>query len=152
MTTVDELRERLIVPPGAVNGEGVQPGAALNLLQLREGNFEARNLQANFDALVRAIAPSPPSLLNVARLLGLGYFVGEVSSTVDSVFSHSLGRKPLLIVLSVVVTAGTNSVADLGSAKVVGLPEGGAPNIAQWTSTYIAVRATVTGRYVFLVI
>ena len=145
---LSERLEALVVPEGARDGGGVAPAVPLNLLEIRETNFEARVVMQNFAQIERTLSVQKPSLLNLARMLGLAYFTGTVEANADTVFAHNIGRVPLIVVHSIPLDVGNNSVATLGGARVVGRPEG-TPNAARWTATSIAVRATVAGRYAF---
>lgn len=83
-------------------------------------------------------------LVELASLLGMGYFFGDVDSAADSKFTHNLGRVPVLIVWSLNV--------DGQDGRVLGRPEAGGPNVEPWTETEVYVRATATGRYSFFVL
>lgn len=129
-------------PTGSFEGRGVAPEPLADWTTLSSDSFRAEIVSAGIERLVNSLRRSP-DLLSVARLLGLGYFVGQVG-TGDTVFQHNLNRMPVLVVWS--------AALDGGSGRVVGSPAAGAYNGRDWTTTDITVRATSAGRYAFLVL
>lgn len=135
-------RDKVVLPVGAKEGVVVTPEVSPQLTDLVESSFNPQVVGDSLRRVATAIATAP-NLLNVARLLGFGYCVGQVSATADTTFPHTLGRVPTVIV----------QLADLagGSGRVIGRPEGGSPNSQPWSQSAIFVRATVAGRYAFMV-
>lgn len=145
MTDVVDLREQAVLPNGIQEGQGYHVPIILRRQPVTETGFTARAVDAEFarieDVLQR---PVPPNLLTIAKWFGAAYFVGRVSATEDTIFQHTLGRIPVLIVMSINING--------QQGQVVGRPEAGGPNNQRWTATSIFVRSTATDRYAFLVI
>lgn len=145
MTSLDfeAQRQKVIAPQGTLEGRTTSPRGLLPTPPITSTTFDARNMAAIVDALKLHIVPEV-NLASIGRLLGLGYCFGTVSATQDTVFSHSLGRLPVLVVWSIHI--------DGQDGRVIGRPEAGGPNTVQWTNTAVFVRATVAGRYAFFLI
>lgn len=119
----------------------------MDLLPATDETSRPRRDQSNVDQLedfgrsMRNAAGA--GLVAIAERLGGTYFVGDLSASADTKFTHDRRATPSLIVVSV----------DLGGlgGSVLGSP-GGGPNATAWNAREIFVRATADGRYAFVVI
>lgn len=139
----EAARNAVLAPQGVEFGQIRAPQPMLPFPPITDDTFRARVVGSAVDTIVQHLRVER-SLPQVARLLGLGYGYGDISAVADTEVPHDLGRLPVVIVLSIPV--------DGQSGMVVGRPEGGgSPNTLAWTRDRVAVRATVAGRYAFLV-
>lgn len=141
--SIEMARLALLQPAEVQEGKMVTPRPLLPSPPITDQNFDARTVATAIDNLLRHVSPAR-DILTLARLLGLGYCFGTIQATSDTHFTHTLGRLPLVIVHSL--------NADGQDGRVLGRPEAGGPNTTPWGVADIYVRASVSGRYAFLVI
>lgn len=121
------------------------------LFPITDDSVRTQVLDENFRRIEDWIRPlasdrNTDGLQTFADLFGGQLFEGWVFAAEDTPYEHGLGRTPRYVVLSVQLDA-------VGGA-VVGLPQGElgpSGNEARWTSTRLYVRATIDGRYRFVV-
>lgn len=130
-----------VASPGTVrDGLGLTPAETPVVGSLVQ--FTAENVEDQLRRIAEHVKNSP-TLPAIARILGLTYFVGDVSVTEDTQFTHQMTRQPCLVVFSVSL--------DGGDGRVCGSSIGGL-NTTTWSMSSIFVRATTAGRYAFMVI
>lgn len=127
----------------------------LNIASIRETSFDFRTVGSNFQAIDDYLRGNGPGMPLLAELLGGQFFSGVVfdslaapPSNVETRFAHSLGRVPILVLLS-------RDVVGIVGDGIRGQPQGGLTlpgNITPWTTTEIFVGATDTSTYNFIVV
>lgn len=136
-------------------GKAVSFPRASELLPISDSSFTSRTVEDNFRRTAEWLRPFSgrnPEAYQLARVLGGAYATGSVAlamgSAGDTMFRHSLGRIPKLILLSIDLN-GTGG--QIRGAPGGGLGAGGG-NETEWTANVIYVRATLSSDYAFIVL
>ncbi len=122
----------------------------LNLLPIRDGNFEASKVEENFNRISEFLRPfggTIPAIYQIARFFGGLYLEGEIEiegSGEDTSFPNLSGRLLSAVMLTVDL--------DGTGGQAFGSSAGTGKNNTAWTEDTVYLRASVTSNYAVILI